>query len=190
MFPVQARKGVTCLATRMACTRKIHSAEFLGIPDFQRFQEDIASRIGNIPFELQRIKKDFGIHGSQGLKNNDWNNLILFSQKKDMPSVYQMVKSHIEDPRVDTKLKSKFLSKCVQVCYLSQDLDYSRKFTQEPFFEVFVTGPFAVLCHLTFLYNEGHYEEVVETYKQIKKFSNIPNNSQINQSWVPFYSLF
>ena len=111
-------------------SRKIHSARYLGIDTFQKWTEHdrikLSLRTGNLEAELRRIKYKFTKLGCMELEKSEMANFIRFSHKREMPTIYNMVKLYVTHPMADEKVKNKLATNCAQLCYIRQDLNHSR----------------------------------------------------------------
>ena len=144
----------------------IFSEAYLAIGHFKQFQDEQRKYI-NPPAELQRISHGFKRSGISALKKYDPITFALFSTDNDMFDCHEILKAYFMSPNSDQKMKTNCIAKVHQSCYLQKDMAFSRCFTEPPFFKYFDQNPIAQLNHLTLLYNNGHYQELVDTHKKL-----------------------
>ena len=124
--------------------------------------------------EIQRIQQDFKKFGIHGLQKHDAKNLSLFSSNdQDMVVLHEILTSYFKSSKGDPKMKINCVTNCHRLCYIRKDVTNSRCFTQPPFLKWFDKNPIAILNHLTLLYDEGLYQEVVDTHKLLTQVPNV-----------------
>ena len=132
----------------------------------------------NPKVEMPRIQQSFKRYGISGLGKFDVQNLVLFSEtNQDMIPLHDILEAYFKFPGSDTKIKRECMASVHRLCYLQKDVAYARTFAKPPFLEMFQKNPIAVLSHLTLLYDEGHYQEVVDTHKSLKQVPNVAESA-------------
>ena len=117
-------------------------------------------------------KEFYKKRGLESLKRYDILNFMhLAESEEDMANLTRMVEDFLGHTG-DLKDKTNLVCKSIQTCYLRRNLKYSRLLSGGAFFQTFDKNPIAISTQFQLEYDHGHYQELVDKYKQLTKVEN------------------
>ena len=163
-------------ALSITTARHIYTKEYLGLAFRTKKQNESRVEAGK---NISKIKNNFMTSYKQkGIKNvrrNEIKNFIdLADCEKDMTNLSRVVEDFLAQAG-DPKHKTGMVCNCIQTCYLRRDLKYSRFFSEGAFLQYFDKHPIAMLVLFQLLYDNGHYQELVDKFKTTAKVKNAAN---------------
>jgi tetratricopeptide (TPR) repeat protein len=159
--------------SRAVNTRNIFTKEYLGLSFRQKRQKESHAKAGQNSVKIKdNFLKSYEQKGIKGLRRNDILNFMDLSEgEKDMANLSRVVEDFFVNAG-DPKQKQNLLTACINTCYLRGDVKYSRTMSEGTFFQTFDKNPMAVLTQFQLEYDYGHYQELVDKYKQLTKVKN------------------
>ena len=160
-------------ASRAVSIRQIFTKDYLGLAFLQEKQNESLAKAGKNAVKIKdNFLNSYKQRGIKDVRRNDIQNFMALADgKKDMANLSIVVEDFFAQPG-DSKHKTKLLCCCIGTSYLRGDLKYSRTLSEGAFFQTFDKSPIAVLTHLQILYDHGHYQELVDKYKELTKVKN------------------